>query len=187
MAWGFGGARGELGRRLGVEVRAAAMASGSGVAVLASARPDGDAMGGASINVADAAEEGGDGTAWRGRVALGVRELRSWRTWTRLGLCVWMIPPLVVTIISISQLILIKVIITWVVTRGSAMRSRQVLDTHLNRQRDLKGTRERISTSGSSGSPATASPLLGLSTMLAPGGRGEGGRASTLEIRRRGG
>ena len=75
MAWGFGGARGELGRRLGVEVRAAAMASGSGVAVLASARPDGDAMGGASINVADAAE-GGDGTAWRGRVALGVRERR---------------------------------------------------------------------------------------------------------------
>ena len=76
MAWGFGGARGELGRRLGVEVRAAAMASGSGVAVLASARPDGDAMGGASINVADAAEEGGDGTAWRGRVALGMRERR---------------------------------------------------------------------------------------------------------------
>ena len=72
MAWGFGGARGELGRRLGVEVRAAAMASGSGVAVLASARPDGDAMGGASINVADAAEEGGDGTAWRGRVALAI-------------------------------------------------------------------------------------------------------------------
>ena len=66
MAWGFGGARGELGRRLGVEVRAAAMASGSGVAVLASARPDGDAMGGASIYVADAAEEGGDSTAWRG-------------------------------------------------------------------------------------------------------------------------
>ena len=73
---GFGGAWDELGRRLGVEVRAAAMASGSGVAVLASARPDGDAMGGASINVADAAEEGGDGTAWRGRVALGVRERR---------------------------------------------------------------------------------------------------------------
>ena len=52
------------------------MASGSGVAVLASARPDGDAMGGASINVADAAEEGGDSMAWQGRVALGVRERR---------------------------------------------------------------------------------------------------------------
>ena len=83
MAWGFGGARGELGRRLGVEVRAAAMASGSGVAVLASARPDGDAMGGASINVADAAEEGGDGTSWRG--ARGARRARAapWPIWPR--------------------------------------------------------------------------------------------------------
>jgi hypothetical protein len=44
---------------------------------------------------------------------------------------------------------------------------------------DLKGTRERISTSGSSGSPVTAQPLLGQS-IFAPGGR-------DLEIHRRGG
>ena len=44
-AWGLGGGQGKLGRRLGVEVRAAAMASGGGVAVPASARPDGDAVG----------------------------------------------------------------------------------------------------------------------------------------------
>ena len=64
----------------------------------------------------DEDDEGGS-AAWAGtRVAHGVSGRRSWLTWTRLGLCVWMIPPLVVMIISISQLILIKVIITWVVT-----------------------------------------------------------------------
>ena len=36
------------------------------------------------------------------------------------------------------------------------MRSRQALETHLNRQTDLAGTRERISTRGSSGRAATA-------------------------------
>ena len=35
---------------------------------------------------------------------------------TAWSLCVWMLPQLVLMIISISQLILIKVIITWVVT-----------------------------------------------------------------------
>ena len=40
--------------------------------------------------------------------------------------------------------------------RGSVMRSRQALETHLQRQRDLIGTRERISTRGSSGRLALA-------------------------------
>jgi len=35
---------------------------------------------------------------------------------TAWSLCVWMLPQLVLMIISISQLILIKIIITWVVT-----------------------------------------------------------------------
>ena len=39
---------------------------------------------------------------------------------TAWSLCVWMLLQLVVMIISISQLILIKVIITWLVTEGTS-------------------------------------------------------------------
>jgi hypothetical protein len=40
------------------------------------------------------------------------------------------------------------------------MRSRQAFDTHLNRQMDFAGTRERISTRGSSGRPDAAPALV---------------------------
>ena len=54
---------------------------------------------------------GGDARRERARAAPFVANLG-----TAWSLCVWMLPQLVLMIISISQLILIKVIITWVVT-----------------------------------------------------------------------
>jgi hypothetical protein len=50
--------------------------------------------------------------------------------------------------------------------RRSVMRSRQALETHLNRQSDLPGTRERISTRASSGSRGTAAAAAAAAAFL---------------------
>jgi hypothetical protein len=62
------------------------------------------------------------------------------------------------------------------------MRSRQALETHLNRHSDLMGTQERISTKGPSGMLGTTAILLGQS--MPPGAScnlQSGGSSSRIE------